>query len=265
MSAVVIEGSLVHYEALGRGQPVLFVHGWLGSWRYWLSSMEAIAAKHRAYALDLWGFGDSDKSKPRYGVLDYTALVDNFLKYLGVEQISLVGHALGASVALEYTVQHPEQVNRLMTVSLPFTADSISRKLLDFTSTSVIAKMLRRRQIGHKEVLTEIEKTTSQAVSLSIQSVAEFNTKDRWQRLGQWPQGNLLATYGEKDDLIDPFPFRSLNGSMANLRHIGLPNSRHFPMLDEPAKFQRLLKDFLDPNLDLTTLTLKEEWRRRMR
>lgn len=265
MSAVVIDGSLVHYEALGRGQPVLFIHGWLGSWRYWLPSMEAIAAKHRAYALDLWGFGDSDKSRPRYSVSDYTHLVDSFLKYLGIEQLALVGHALGASVALEYAIQNPERVDRLMVVSLPLTPDSISRKLLDFAHNSVLAKMMRRWQISHKEVQTEAEKTAREAITLSIQAVAELNTRNHIQYLGQKPDGFILAAYGEKDDLIDPTPFRSLNGSTPHLRHIGLPDSKHFPMLDEGAKFERLLKDFLDPNLDLAALTLKEEWRRRMR
>ena len=63
MSAIVIDGGLVHYEAFGRGKPVLFLHGWLGSWRYWMRTMEEAADKYRTYALDLWGFGDTDKSK----------------------------------------------------------------------------------------------------------------------------------------------------------------------------------------------------------
>ncbi|HET9433568.1 MAG TPA: alpha/beta fold hydrolase, partial [Chitinophagaceae bacterium] len=60
MSALIIDGDVVHYEAFGRGKPVLFIHGWLGSWRYWVPTMQAISDKYRAYALDLWGFGDSD-------------------------------------------------------------------------------------------------------------------------------------------------------------------------------------------------------------
>ena len=85
MSAVVIDGGLVHYEAFGRGNPpVLFLHGWIGSWRYWMSTMEAISDKHRTYALDLWGFGDSDKSRPRYDIKDYIALIDNFADNMGI-------------------------------------------------------------------------------------------------------------------------------------------------------------------------------------
>ncbi|MCP4704667.1 MAG: alpha/beta hydrolase, partial [candidate division Zixibacteria bacterium] len=143
-----IDSALVHYESVGRGQPSLFLHGWFGSWRYWMSTMQAISDKNRSYALDLWGFGDSDKSKARYSVPDYVALVDKFIKSMGICQVSLIGHALGAVVMLEYAARYPEQVNKMMVVSLPMNLNCINRKLLNFTDNSVMAKMMwRRRQI----------------------------------------------------------------------------------------------------------------------
>ncbi len=75
----------------------------------------------------------------------------------------------------------------------------------------------------------------------------------------------LLVVYGEKDDMVDPAPTRDLNGNWHNIRPIGLADSKHFPMLDEAAKFTRLLQDFLDVEGDLSVLELKEEWRRRTR
>ncbi|MDH4138550.1 MAG: alpha/beta hydrolase, partial [Anaerolineae bacterium] len=36
MSAIVIDGGLIHYESWGRGSPLILLHGWLGSWRYWM-------------------------------------------------------------------------------------------------------------------------------------------------------------------------------------------------------------------------------------
>ena len=266
MSAVVIDGGLVHYEAFGRGKPVLFLHGWLGSWRYWMPTMEAISDKYRTYALDLWGFGDSDKSRTRYEITDYVALINNFVDNMGIREAPIIGHALGASVALEYTVQHPDQAKKVMAVSLPMNSDSINRKLIDMANRSVMSKMLWWRQITHKEVQREAEKTADGAIIASIESVAKIDISSRMNIIAQSPDSMLLVVYGEKDDMIDPAPPRSLNGnSWPNIRPIGLTESKHFPMLEEAAKFYRLLQDFLDIEEDLSTLELKEEWRRRTR
>ncbi|HXV97824.1 MAG TPA: alpha/beta hydrolase, partial [Anaerolineae bacterium] len=265
MSALIIDGNVVHYEAFGRGKPVLFIHGWLGSWRYWVPTMEAISDKYRTYALDLWGFGDSAKSKPRYNVPDYVALINNFVTAMGIRQAPLVGHALGATVALEYAACYPDQVKKIVAISLPLTPDSISHKLLNLASDSMIAKLFWRRQISYKEVQQESEKTGPGAISLSVQSVTQMDVERRLQSLGSLKGLLVLTVYGEKDDLIDPGPARNLNGHWPNIRPIGLADSKHFPMLDETAKFNRLLKDFLETEDDLSALELKEEWRRRTR
>jgi pimeloyl-ACP methyl ester carboxylesterase len=265
MSALIIDGDVVHYEAFGRGKPVLFIHGWLGSWRYWVPTMQAISDKYRAYALDLWGFGDSDKSQLQYSVSDYVALIHNFVNTLGIRRFPVVGHALGAAVALEYAAHYPDQVEKMVVVSLPLTPDSISRKLLGFASDSVIARMLWWRQISHKEVQQELEKTGPGAIVQSLQSVTQLDIEHRLHSLGEFKQLPVLAVYGEKDDLIDSDPVRRLNGHWPNIRRIGLVDSKHFPMLDETAKFNRLLKDFLAIETDLEALELKAEWRRRTR
>lgn len=265
MSAIVIDGGLIHYEAFGRGKPVLFLHGWLGSWRYWMRTMEDIADKYRTYALDLWGFGDSDKSKARFSVPDYVELVNNFTSDMGMQDVPLIGHALGASVALEYAVQYPNRTGKIMAVSLPMNADSISRWLIDFANNSMLAKVMRWRQLPHKEVQLEAEKALREAISQSVESVAQLDVNSRIQAISRLENAMLLAVYGEKDDIVDPSPILSLNSDWPNIRPIGLANSKHFPMLDETAKFSRLLRDFLELQDDLSVLELKEEWRRRTR
>src|SRR6185503_14010694 len=168
-------------EAFGRGRPVLFLHGWLGSWRYWMPTMEAVSDKHRTYALDLWGFGDSDKSKSRYTVLDYVDLVHDFVENMGICDAPIIVHALGASVALEYATQYADSVKKVMTVSLAMNPDCINRKLIDFANNSVIAKMMWWRQITYKEVQKEAEKAGEGVISTSIQSVTQVDVKSHLQ------------------------------------------------------------------------------------
>jgi pimeloyl-ACP methyl ester carboxylesterase len=119
MSAITVENDLVHYEVLGRGRPVILLHGWLGSWRYWVPAMQQLSMKYRTYALDFWGFGDSGRDTRRYDFPSQVMLLDQFMERMGISKAALVGHDLGAAVAARYAIQHPDRVPRLMVVSPP--------------------------------------------------------------------------------------------------------------------------------------------------
>ncbi len=119
MSAITLENDLVHYEVLGRGRPVIFVHGWLGSWRYWVPAMQQLSAKYRTYALDLWGFGDSGRNAKNYDFKDQVELLHEFMEKLGITKAALVGHSLGAAICLRYASLYPDRAPRLALISAP--------------------------------------------------------------------------------------------------------------------------------------------------
>lgn len=122
MSATTIEHDLLHYEVLGRGRPVILVHGWLGSWRYWEPVMRHLSMKYRVYALDLWGFGESGRNAARYSFSMQVQLLEEFMGRLGIAKAALVGHDLGAAVIARFAATHPERVPRLLVVGPPLFA-----------------------------------------------------------------------------------------------------------------------------------------------
>ncbi|GAB4575327.1 MAG: hypothetical protein Kow0077_26280 [Anaerolineae bacterium] len=124
MSAVTIDNDLVHYEVLGRGRPVILLHGWLNSWRYWVPSMQHLSLKYRTYALDLWGFGDSSKNPAKYSLEAYVQQLSGFMDKMGIPKAALIGHSLGAAVAAHYALRYPQQVARLMAISPPVFEES---------------------------------------------------------------------------------------------------------------------------------------------
>jgi pimeloyl-ACP methyl ester carboxylesterase len=121
MSAITIDNDLVHYEVLGRGRPVILIHGWLGSWRYWIPAMQhlSLSNKYRIYALDLWGFGDSQKNSARYGLASQVSLLQQFMEKLGIEKAAVIGHALGAAIAVEFAQKNPKAAPKVMLISPP--------------------------------------------------------------------------------------------------------------------------------------------------
>ncbi len=121
MSAITVGGDLVHYEVLGRGRPVILVHGWLGSWRYWIPTMQQLHMKYRVYALDLFGYGDSSKTNPkRYTIQQQVDMLDDFMEQLAIPRAAFIGHGLGAMLVAEYAFKHQKQrVPRALLSSLP--------------------------------------------------------------------------------------------------------------------------------------------------
>src|SRR5512140_1697857 len=142
MSAILLDDKIVHYEVLGRGRPIIFLHGWVGSWRYWVPAMQAAAMSFRTYALDLWGFGATAHDQARYPLGQQANLLDRFIQDMGIGKVALVGHGLGALAAILFARQFPSVVDRLMVVNIPMDNQSVAARLRSPASPVDLAEWL---------------------------------------------------------------------------------------------------------------------------
>ena len=261
MSAVVLNEGLVHYEAIGRGAgPLVFLHGWLGSWRYWVPAMEELSTFRRTYAFDLWGFGDSEKHRD-YSVAAYVDLLEAFLDEMGIQRLGLVGHSLGGLIALRFAARSPERVQQVMGVSVPLLGTSIERSFAAFSGNGDGLTRWIARQASFPEVEREARKADIDAITVSMQSAMEHDLRDVF--LPSYVP--VLLVHGAEDPLIQAPRSEWLRAFAQNGRVLFLHGARHFPMLEEKNKFNRLLMAFLRAGRDLDSLELKEEWQRRLR
>ncbi len=263
MSVVLLNESMVHYEVLGRGRPVIFLHGWVGSWRYWISSMQVASTSFRAYALDLWGFGGTFHNPKRYDLMSQSMLVNAFMNEMGIGKIALVGHGLGALVALEFTASNPGLVDRLMLANCPLEYKAVSARLTSETPGDLASSLAATLPAGSEAALGEARAADPKAVSDSLSGFsagAFFNQVNR-------QHTPCLVVSGGHDELIKQPSVDHLLMLSDLGHHILLDESGHFPMLDSAAKFNRLLTDFLalDSGMSTKELDLKEEWKRRVR
>jgi pimeloyl-ACP methyl ester carboxylesterase len=105
------------YWAVGnKGTPVILIHGLGASADIWMHNVAALANQHQVYALDLVGFGRSDKPGPSFSPFDYTPFLDDFIKALNIDRVSLIGQSLGGGIALHYVLQFPKKVDKLVLV-----------------------------------------------------------------------------------------------------------------------------------------------------
>ncbi|HLO29762.1 MAG TPA: alpha/beta hydrolase [Anaerolineales bacterium] len=260
MSAILLDNSIVHYEVLGRGRPVIFLHGWVGSWRYWISAMQVTSTSYRAYALDLWGFGDTAHKDSSYSLQDQAALLDRFLNEMGIGKIALVGHGLGALVGMTFATKYPQSVDRVMAASCPLDYQAVNARLRT-ASPVELTDWLSSRTPEAITALSDSSKVDGQAIAASLAGLQANNIYANFRALNI----PCLLVYGEKDPAIT-----TPDGeySLPSMTHqVELEGSGHFPMIDETIKFNRLLTDFLalDSGLSPRELQMKEEWRRRVR
>lgn len=105
--------SRMHYVEHGSGDPVLLLHGqptWSYLWRHVLPEIEG---KGRLIAVDLIGYGLSERPDIDYDIGDHARYLDAFIESLGLERLTLVGHDWGSFLAFDYARRHPERVKAL--------------------------------------------------------------------------------------------------------------------------------------------------------
>ena len=262
MSAIILQDEIVHYEVLGRGRPVIFLHGWVGSWRYWIPSMQAASISFRAYAIDLWGFGDSAKEPDNYKLDQQTTMLDEFMFEMGIGKIAIIGHGLGAIVGLLFAERFPKFVDRVMAISLPLETGLINPRLRQ-ASPAELADWLLGSTPDSQAARQEAPKADQSAIHSSLNSLQTIEMKN----VTFQTETPTLLVYGQNDPAVGIVNNDQLVTMPEHTHHIIFDASGHFPMLDEANKFNRLMSDFLNLQSGESPqhLQLKEEWKRRIR
>jgi pimeloyl-ACP methyl ester carboxylesterase len=262
MSARLLDGQIVHYEVLGRGRPIIFLHGWVGSWRYWISSMQVASTSFRAYGLDLWGFGESARDPRRYSIDQQTDLLSRFLDEMGIGKVAIVGHGLGALVGFNFCSRWTQSVDRMMAVNSPMYYDSINARL----RTAPIADLVNWLVSKTPEAATALADATKADPQAIAESISSFQSNGLFGKMRQ-TQIPCLLVHGLNDPAIPAPPADNSINLPHMMHHFVLESSGHFPMIDETARFNRLLTDFLalDSGVSPRELQMKDEWKRRVR
>ena len=222
--------------------------------------MQVTSTSYRAYALDLWGFGDTAHNILNYSLEQQATLLDRFLNEMGIGKIALVGHGLGGLVGMTFATRFPQSVDRVMAVSCPLDYAAVNARLRT-ASPVELTEWLSSRTSESTTALLDASKADGQAITASLVGLQANNVFSSFRALNI----PCLLVYGDKDPaIITP----DGEYSLSTMTHqIELEGSGHFPMIDETTRFNRLLTDFLalDSGVSPRELQMKEEWRRRVR
>ncbi len=259
MSSIVTERGIVHYETFGRGQPVVLLHCWLGSWNYWLSTMEFLVEhKFKTYALDFWGFGESAK-QGTFSVAEYVEMVDQFMERMGLVSAHVMGHSMGGTVSLSLTLTHPQRVSKVAVVGSPIVGSGLSLLLkaagyrpvarLLYGIPGVLPALLRVLSVTYARdarrlwglLRDDISRTTVDSFSRSIGDLRRTDLRPQLHAC----RVPAMGIYGRKDNIVNPKQGELLRAGIADHTLHTFEGSGHFPMLDETQRFHEAILNFL--------------------
>lgn len=98
------------------GTPVVFLHGYLDSWRIWEAVLQDLDPGYRVVAPTLRGFGDSDKPEEGYDMSSFVDDIDLFLTGMKLGPSIVVGHSMGGLIAHHLAIAHPQHLRKLVLV-----------------------------------------------------------------------------------------------------------------------------------------------------
>lgn len=258
---------ILHYETHGRGRPVLFLHGWLGSWQLWRTTIEEIGKEFKTYSIDFWGFGDSrsaasidnNRELQSFRVDSFVEQVNQFMDKLGIPKAAIIGHSMGGTVSLSTAIKHPEKVVKAACIGSPIDGNSLNL-LLKLSGIPAFAFVIWRSPALLRlflSIYSRFMAVDGARMSRMITSdVSKISMESFFQSIGTLRNTNLtaelekitmptLGIYGKRDIIVRPQQRHVLQSSVPHANIVYYENAGHFPMLDVEPDFISAIRAFL--------------------
>lgn len=257
-------------------KPVMvFLHGWAGSGRYWESTARAIASEFDCLLYDLRGFGRSLLPRPTpepivqlgYELDTYADDLAILLDTLGLSKIYLNGHSTGASVAVYFLNRYGDRVERaILTCNGVFTYNRFTFETFYFFARYVVAfrppwlksiplvdrmfmaRFLKRPivAIARRAFIEDFLLADSEAAMGTVYTaVSKRAVEDMPQAYAQLSMPTLLIS-GEYDQIIPVRLGKQAAALNPKIQHHIIPNTGHFPMLEDAPTYLQTIGNFLE-------------------
>ena len=242
---------------------VVYVHGLLASSATWKDVLAPASDGRPAVAVDLPGFGCSDRPWPfDYSVEEKRPLCIGFLDFRGIGRIALVGNSLGGAVAMLIAAEQPERVAALVLVA-PATPDApipwAARGLRGRPLGEIALLLSNRWSVGvglRRRLYARADRVTDEAIAdawfpLTIPGTRRAalalirSDPGRYRGLEKRIRAPTLVLWGAEDRLLPTRGADDVASRIAHSRLVILPEAGHLPQREVPEAFSRAVASFL--------------------
>lgn len=246
----------ITYQEAGEGPPVVLIHGFGGDRNNWLFNIAALSQSNRVISLDLPGHGNSTKSVGDGTVDQLASAVLAVMNAQGISRAILVGHSLGAGVALRLAANHADRVAGLVAISgLGFGGEVSSKFVEQFVSAErrkdvkgAAAMLFADPSLASDEVVDQLlafKRTdgVQQALEMLAQRSLSAGAARELAKALAGLKIPVLALHGANDQVIPP------PGTLpANICGEIIPDAGHMPHMETSSQVNAKIAQFLRDN-----------------
>lgn len=246
-----IEDIKLCYEVQGEGEPVLILHGWGCSKDTVQSITEHIAKTHRAYALDMPGFGETPPPNEVFGIEQYTQVVEKFCRKLNIENPILIGHSFGGRISILFSSRN--QTSKVMLVDA---AGIVPKRTLKYhikVRSYKIYKKLLPLFVGKQEAERRIEERRNRSGSADyraaqgiMRAVFVKIVNEDLKYVMPKIKAPTLMIWGELDTATPLSDARTMEKLIKGSGVAVMKGCGHYSFLDNPRQFFAIVDVFLN-------------------
>ena len=250
-----IRGVQMRYYVEGSGsRAVIVMHGWgCKASTVALLAQAACGTGTTVYNLDLPGFGDSTEPAEVWGVDQYTKCIEEFVRSLGIERPSLIGHSFGGRIGIMYASRNA--VDKLILVDAagikPRRSLRYYVKVYTFKAAKHIIPLLVGKTRGSRIIDRWRGKAGSSdysAASPKMRAIMSRVVNEDLTPLLTSIKAPTLLIWGEKDTATPLRDARKMERLIPDAGLVSYPEAGHYSFLDRPAQTQAVVASFLNPN-----------------
>ncbi len=246
-----IDGITIHYERVGKGSPVLILHGWgadIEAVRPILNCMAKLG--YEAIALDFPGFGQTPEPPEPWGVPEYAALTRGFMEIIGLRGCDLICHSFGGRVTILLASEDPGLFRRLVLVdaagirpprTLGYYVRTYSYKLgRRLAKAGWIDRMFHLSEKQKNAGSADYRALKSDVMRATLSKVVNLDLTARLDRI----QNETLLVWGDQDDATPLARAKVMEERIPNAGLAVLEGAGHFSYVDKYAQFCAVMKAF---------------------
>lgn len=246
-------GAAQRYEVHGEGEPtIVFVHGWSCHRLFWAEQIERFQRVRHVVALDLAGHGESEAGRTEWSIASFGDDVVRVCDALKLERVVLVGHSMGGPVALDAARKLGDRVVAVVGVE---TLHDVSQRMPPDQAAAFVAT-LRADYAKNVDAFVREHMFSPGAdpklvdlVATSMSARPPDVAVPAMEALLAYDAGAALAAITVPVHCINTAPTNVAAGTARNARFtaVTMTGVGHFPMLEDPERFARMLADFVRP------------------